>query len=228
MTTLKVLGAGPVKRGVTLVATEFEKRTGHKIAVEFAGAPGVKDRILAGEVVDIAVVPRGTMNDFEKAGKTLSGARGLLGRSRIGMVVRKGATLPDMSTVEAFKQTMLNADEIVCNVANSGNYVAELVGKMGVAQDKVVKLGDTVKVMNHVASSTRKAFGVGQLAEINELADKGVAIVLAAPLPEAIQSETAYEAAVASASGAQDVAAEFLRMLTSEAGRRMLASTGID
>jgi molybdate transport system substrate-binding protein len=228
MTTLKVLGAGPVKRGVTLVAAEFEKRTGHKIAVEFAGAPGVKDRILAGEAVDIAVVPRGTMNDFEKAGKTLAGVRGLLGRSRIGMVVRKGAVLPDMSTVDAFKQTMLNADEIVCNVANSGNYVAELVGKMGVAHEKVIKLGDTVKVMDHVAASTRKAFGVGQLAEISELADKGVAIVLASPLPEAIQSETAYEAAVASASGAQDAAAEFLRMLTSEAGRKMLASTGID
>jgi len=228
MTTLKVLGAGPVKRGVTLVAADFEKRTGHKIAVEFAGAPGVKDRILAGEAVDIAVVPRGTMNDFEKAGKTLAGARGLLGRSRIGMVVRKGAALPDMSTVDAFKQTMLNADEIVCNVANSGNHVAELVGKMGVAQDKVLKLGDTVKVMDHVAASPRNALGVGQLAEISELADKGVAIVLAAPLPEAIQSETAYEAAVASASGAQDAAAEFLRMLTSEAGRKMLASTGID
>lgn len=228
MTALKVLGAGPVKRGVTLVAAEFEKRTGHKITVEFAGAPGVKDRILAGEAVDITVVPRATMNDFEKAGKTAAGVRGLLGRSRIGMVVKKGTKAPDMSTVDAFKQVMLNADEIVCNVANSGNYVAELVGKMGVGADKVLKLGDTVKVMDHVAASARNAFGVGQLAEISELADKGVAIVLAAALPDAIQSETSYEAAVATASSAQDAAAEFLRMLTSEAGRKMLASTGID
>ncbi len=228
MTMLKVLGAGPVKRGVTLVATDFEKRTGHKIVVEFAGAPGVKDRILAGEAVDIAVVPRGTMNDFEKNGKTLASARGLLGRSRIGMVVRKGAALPDMSTVDAFKQTMLAADEIVCNVANSGNYVAELLGKLGVGQDKVLKLGDTVKVMDHVAASARIALGVGQLAEISELADKGVAIVLAAALPDAIQSETSYEAAVATASGAQDAAADFVRALASDAGRKLLASTGID
>lgn len=231
MTTLKVLGAGPVKRGVTLVAAEFEQRTGHKIAVEFAGAPGVKDRILAGEAVDIAVVPRGTMTDFEKAGKTAAGARGLLGRSRIGMVVKKGAAAPDMSTVDAFKQAMLNADEIVCNVANSGNYVVELLGKLGIGdatRARVLKLGDTVKVMDHVAASAKKAFGVGQLAEISELAGKGVAITLAAPLPDAIQSETAYEAAVATASSAQDVAAEFLRALTSDAGRKLLASTGID
>ena len=145
MTTLKVLGAGPVKRGVTLVAADFEARTGHKIVVEFAGAPGVKERILSGEVVDVTVVPSGTMNDFEKAGKTLASARGLLGRSRIGMVVRKGVKAPDMSTVDAFKEAMLNADEIVCNVANSGNYVTELVGKLGVSADRVVKLGDTVQ-----------------------------------------------------------------------------------
>lgn len=231
MITLKVLGAGPVKRGVTLVAADFEKRTGHKIVVEFAGAPGVKDRILAGEAVDIAVVPRGAMNDFEKNGKTLAGARGLLGRSRIGMVVKKGAKLPDMSTVEAFKQTMLNADEIVCNVANSGNYVVELLGKLGIGEatkSKVLQLGDTVKVMDHVAGSARNALGVGQLAEISELADKGVAVVLAAALPDAIQSETSYEAAVATASRAQDAAGEFVRALASEAGRKLLASTGID
>jgi molybdate transport system substrate-binding protein len=228
MTTLKVLGAGPVKRGVTLVAAEFEKRTGHKVTVEFAGAPGVKDRILGGEVVDIAVVPRATMNDFEKAGKTIATARGLLGRSRIGMVIRQGAAAPDMSSVEAFKQAMLNADEIVCNVANSGNYVAELVGKMGVNTNKLVKLGDTVKVMNHVAASAKNAFGVGQLAEISELADKGVAIVLAAPLPDAIQNETSYEATVATASDAQNAAAEFVCALTSDAGRKLLATTGID
>jgi molybdate transport system substrate-binding protein len=231
MTTLKVLGAGPVKRGVTSVAADFEKRTGHKITVEFAGAPGVKDRILAGETVDLAVVPRGTMNDFEKAGKTAVGARGLLGRSRIGMVVRKGAKLPDMSTTEAFRQTMLNADEIVCNVANSGNYVVELLGKLGIGEatkSKILKQGDTVKVMEHVAASSAHAFGVGQLAEISELVEKGIAVVLAAPLPDAIQSETAYEAAVATASGAQDVAADFLRALTSNEGRKMLAATGID
>ena len=231
MTTLNVLGAGPVKRGVTLVAAEFEKQTGHKITVEFAGAPGVKDRILAGEAVDVAVVPQGTMNDFEKAGKTLAGARGLLGRSRIGMVVKRGAMLPDMATVDAFKQAMLNADEIVCNVANSGNYVVDLLGKLGIGEatkGKVLQLGDTAKVMDHVAASPRNALGAGQLAEISELAEKGVAIVLAAALPDAIQSETSYEAAVASVSPSREAAAEFVRALASDAGRKLLASTGID
>ena len=231
MATLKILGAGPVKRGVTQVAVDFEKRTGHSITVEFAGAPGVKDRILAGEAVDVAVVPRGTMNDFEKAGKTLANARGLLGRSRIGMVQKKGAAAVDMSSVDAFKQAMLNADEIVCNVANSGNYVADLLVKLGIGeatQSKVLKLGDTVKVMDHVAGSAKRAFGVGQLAEISELADKGVAIELAAALPDEIQSETSYEAAVASAGGNQNIAAQFVQALASPAGRKLLASTGID
>jgi molybdate transport system substrate-binding protein len=231
MATLKVLGAGPVKRGVTQVVAEFEKNSSHKVIVEFGGAPGVRDRILAGEATDITVVPRGTMNDFAKSGKIISAARGLLGRSRIGMVVRKGMALPDMSTVEAFTQAALAADEVVCNVANSGNYVVELLGKLGIStsgKDKIVKLADTVKVMDYVAASTRNVLGAGQLAEISELVEKGVAVVLAAPLPDDIQSETAYEAAVATTSSAPDAAAELLRALTSEEGRKLLASTGID
>lgn len=228
MTTLKVLGAGPVKRGVSQVAADFEKRTGYKVTVEFAGAPGVKYRILGGEVVDVAVVPQGTMNDFEKAGKTLADARGLLGRSRIGLVKKKGAAAVDMSTVDAFKASMLGADEIVCNVANSGNYVADLVVKLGVDASKIIKQGDTVKVMDYVVASGKRAYGVGQLAEISELADKGVAIELAAPLPDAIQSATAYEAAVATASSSQAGAREFVAALTSAAGLMVMASTGID
>ena len=136
-----------------------------------------------------------------------------------------------MASVDAFKQAMLSADEIVCNVANSGNYVAELLVKLGIGeqtQSKVVKLGDTVKVMDHVAASHKRAYGVGQLAEISELADKGVAIELAAALPDAIQSATAYEAAVASASGAQDIARAFVEALSSAAGRKTMAATGID
>jgi hypothetical protein len=60
MAELKVLGAGPVKRGVTQVAAQFEKSSGHRVVVEFVGAPAVRDRILAGEAVDVAIVPAPT------------------------------------------------------------------------------------------------------------------------------------------------------------------------
>jgi molybdate transport system substrate-binding protein len=231
MATLKILGAGPVKRGVTRLAADFEKRSGHKVSVEFAGAPGVRDRVLAGEAVDVAVVPQSAMEEFEKQGKVVAGTSALMGRSRMGIVVRKGAALPGISDTEAFKRAMTGAEAIVCNVASSGVYMVKLLEKLGIAdatKDKVLKLPDTVKVMEHVAGSSTRAIGVGQLAEISELVDKGLDIALVAPLPDAIQNVTAYSAGVTAASGEQEAARALARFLAAPEAKAVFAATGID
>ena len=231
MATLKILGAGPVKRGVSRLAADFEKSSGHKVSVEFAGAPGVRERVLAGEAVDVAVVPQSAMEEFEKQGKVVAGTSALMGRSRMGIVVRKGAVLPDISDTEAFKRAMTGAEAIVCNVASSGVYMVKLLEKLGIGdatKDKVLKLPDTVKVMEHVAGSSARAIGVGQLAEISELVDKGLAIALVAPLPDAIQNVTAYNAGVTAASREQEAARALARFLAAPEAKAVFAATGID
>jgi len=231
MTTLKILGAGPVKRGVTRLAAEFEKHSGHRVSVEFIGAPGVSERVLAGEAVDVAVVPQAAMDELEKRGVVVAGTRGLMGRSRMGIAVRKGESKPDISSADAFRQAMLDAGQIVCNVASSGVYMGKLLEKLGVGdatRDRVLKLPDTVKVMEHVAGAPARAIGVGQLAEISELVDRGVGIELAAPLPDAIQNVTAYHAAVTVASSEKEAAGELARFLAAPAAKLVFAATGID
>ena len=231
MTTLKILGAGPVKRGVTKLAAQFEKSSGHKVEVEFAGAPGVRDRVLAGEAVDVAVVPQSAMEEFEKAGKIVAGTRARMGRSRMGIVVKKGAPLPGLSDTEAFKRAMTAADAIVVNVASSGVYMVKLLERLGLAditKDKVLKLPDTVKVMEHVAGASSRAIGVGQLAEISELVEKGVGIALVAPLPDAIQNVTAYDAGVAAASREPVAARALAQFLAAPEAKTVFAATGID
>ena len=231
MTTLKILGAGPVKRGVSRLAAEFEKRSGHRVSVEFVGAPGVSERVLAGEAVDVAVVPQAAMDEFEKQGKIVAGTRALMGRSRMGIVVRKGAALPDISSTDAFKRAMLDAEAIVCNVASSGVYIVKLLEKLGIGdatRERILKLPDAAKVMEHVAGSPARAVGAGQLAEISELADKGVAIALVAPLPDAIQNVTAYHAAVTAASREQEAARALALFLGAPEAKAVFAATGID
>jgi molybdate transport system substrate-binding protein len=231
MAKLKILGAGPVKRGVTRLAAQFEKSSGHQVEVEFAGAPGVRDRVLAGEAVDVAVVPKAAMDEFETQGKVVAGTSALMGRSRMGIVVRKGAALPDISDTEAFKRAMTGAEVIVVNVASSGVYMVKLLEKLGIGDatnGRILKLPDTVKVMEHVAGASTRAIGVGQLAEISELVEKGLAVALVAPLPDAIQNVTAYNAAVASASREQSAARALAAFLAAPAAKPVFAATGID
>jgi len=228
MAELKILGAGPVKRGVTQIAAQFEKDTGNRVVVEFIGAPTVRERVLAGEAVDVAVVPQSAMEEFVAQSRVVANTRVTLGRSRMGLAIRKGAVAPDLATVDAFKQAVTTADAVVVNVASSGNYVVKLLEKLGFGADKAVKQVDTVKVMDHVATSPQNLLGAGQLPEIRELIDKGVAIALAGSLPDELQSITAYDAAVTKASANADVAAAFAEYLAQPAARAAMAATGID
>ena len=181
MAQLKILGAGPVKRGITQIAAAFAKASGHQVNVEFTGAPTVRERVLAGEAVDIAVVPAATMDEFAAASRVATATRIRLGHARMGLAMRKGAAAPDLSSTEAFRRAVEQADAVVANLANSGNYVAKLLEQQGFAADKVRRQPDAVKVMEMVAGSTEKLLGAGQLPEIRELIDKGVAIELAGP-----------------------------------------------
>jgi molybdate transport system substrate-binding protein len=228
MATLKILGAGPVKRGITQLAAQFEKDTSHRVSVEFTGAPTVRERVLAGETVDVAVVPQSAMEEFVAQGKVAAETRMTVGRSRMGLAMRKGAPPPDLATVESFKRAIAAADAVVVNVASSGNYIVKLLDKLGFAAGKAAKQPDTVKVMDHVASSAQNLLGAGQLPEIRELVDKGVAVVLAGPLPDELQSITGYDAAVTAASGNAAAASEFTKFLATPAARAAMATTGID
>ena len=229
MAQLKVLGAGPVKRGITQLAAQFEQSSGHQIAVEFAGAPSVRDRVLAGEAVDVAVVPQSAMDDFAAQDKVVTATRMTVGRSRMGLAVCKGAAKPALDSVAAFKAAVASADGVVVNVASSGNYIVKLLEKQGLATPgKTVTQADTVKVMDHVAASPQNLLGAGQLPEIRELVDKGVAIALAGPLPDELQSITGYEAAVTAVSGNAQAAKAFTAFLSTDAARKIMAATGID
>ncbi|MGA0033802.1 MAG: substrate-binding domain-containing protein [Burkholderiales bacterium] len=198
------------------------------MSVEFTGAPTVRERVLAGEAVDVAVVPQSAMEEFVAQGRVAADTRVTLGRSRMGLAMRKGAAAPDLSLVESFKRAISAADAVVVNVALSGNYVVKLLEKLGFAAAKAVKQPDTVKVMDHVAASAQNLLGAGQLPEIRELVDKGVAIALAGPLPDELQSITGYDAAATRAGAQAAAAAEFTKYLATPAARAAMAATGID
>jgi molybdate transport system substrate-binding protein len=143
--------------------------------------------------------------------------------------MRKGATAPDLSTAAAFKLAVAAADAVVVNVASSGNYVVKLIEKLGFsAEQKSIRQPDAVKVMDYVAASEKNLLGAGQLPEIRELIDKGIAIALAGPLPDELQSVTAYAAAVPNAGANAGIAAGFTAFFATPAARAAMAATGID
>src|SRR3970282_3054229 len=88
----------------------------------FAIGQKVRERVRAGEAVDVVVAPPAAMDEFARQGRIDAATRALVGRSRVGVFVRTGRPFPDIYSADAFKQAVLRADALVYNKASSGIY----------------------------------------------------------------------------------------------------------
>lgn len=228
---LKILSAGAVKVGVAQIAAAQASATGGKVDVEFTQVPRLRKRIAAGEHVDVLVATSGAMDEFAASGAIVPATRALLGRSRVGVVVRQDAPLPDVSDTDALKRALLAASAVVHNDASSGIYIATLLEKLGLkAQlgDRIIVVSSGAAIISTVAERGPGTIGMGQISEIKAMIAKGCAAKFAGPLPDAIQNISTYHAAVATTSAAPEAAAALVNALTSDAAKSVFVATGID
>ena len=101
------------------------------------GAPdSIPSRLARGEGADVVILAGPALDNLIKDGKAQAGSRVDLARSLIGMVVRKGAPKPDISTVDALKRTLLEAKSIAYSASASGVYLStEMFARLGVADE---------------------------------------------------------------------------------------------
>jgi len=227
---LKVLSAGAVKSGVAQVAKEFERATGTRVTIEFNTAPELRQRIAAGDAADVVVAPPAAMEEFQKLGKIVAESRGFVGRSRMGVVVHANAPAPDVSTTAAFRKTLAAASAVVYNKASSGIYSAKLMEKLGLDKElgaKIVIVDTGSAIMKTVAERGPGAVGLAQISEVMVMIDKGCAVRLAAPLPDDIQNVTSYDAAAIAGSKLPEASRALAQQLTSDAAKKVFATTGI-
>ena len=230
-TKLKLLSAGAVKGGVSQLAAEFERATGHGVAIDFAPAPELRERIAAGETADAVILPQSMMDELATQGKVAADSRALLGRSRMGVTVHVAAPQHDLADTAGFKQLVLGASAVVYNNASSGIYAAKLLDKLGLAQimgAKIVVVKSGAAIMEYVAAHPPAAVGLAQISEIMVLIAKGCPVRLAAPLPDEIQNSTTYFVAVMADAAARQTADALVQFLTTPAAKSAFATTGID
>ena len=143
-------------------------------------------------------------------------------------MVREGAPPPNISTVDKFKQSVLDAESLVYNQASTGIYLESLFDRLGIGAQlraKSTRYPDFAAVLRHVSKGKDWEIGFGATTVIIENAHKGVAFV--GSLPAEIQNHTEYVAAVIPNSAAEERAQEFLRYLESPATRSLLKAVGI-
>jgi len=215
---------------VEAIGAEFEHSSGNTLAVTFATAFAQRERIVNGETADLVIVSESIVADLEKLGLVVAGSARNLGRTVTGVIVPEGSAVPDISTVEAFKQALLNAKSVAYTdprAGGSGGIIfAALLQKLGIADAvnaKAVLCKGGLDVSTKIAEK-RAEIGTTFISEA--LPVKGLKVV--GPLPGELHNANTYTAAIHSAAKEPEAAAAFLKALTDPATRARWTAAGLE
>lgn len=208
------------------LATAYARETGCALRITADSAKLMMARIRRGESADVAVLGVGAIDELVAARRIAPASRRLFSRSRIGIAVRTGAPRPDISSVEAFRRTLLDAGSIAHTVHGaSGMYFPQLAQRLGIAdavKHKIVTRPGGL--IGTVVAAGEAEIAFQQIAEL--LAVPGIDLV--GPIPEEVQVIFESAAGIFADSTRQAAAEALLKYFSSPAAAAAYAARGLE
>jgi molybdate transport system substrate-binding protein len=223
---IKVFSGNGARAAVLGLTASFDRATGNKTTVEIAVNPETRAKILAGQAFDVAVLNPPVLDDLIKRGRIVAETRAVIGRAGIGVAMREGAPRPDISTVEAFKRTLLSANSVVYPVEGaSGRYFASLVQRLGIAAEMKPRMRPMPGEYNVEMVATGEAdLAVSVASRISGV--PGVQLV--GMIPQELQTWIGFTAGLSSHPREPEAARAMLRFFTSSEAARILKANGVE
>jgi molybdate transport system substrate-binding protein len=228
---IDVMNSGGFTAAYKALRPKFEAASGHTLNTAWGPSMGkapeaIPNRLARGEAADVVIMVAYALDELIKQGVVDPASRTELADSRIGMVVRAGRPLPDISTPEKLKQVMLEARSIGYSDSASGVYIErELFDTLGIAEQVKPKarMIEKTPVAALVASGDIE-IGFQQVSEL--LPVPGVA--LAGRLPESLQKVTVFAAGVPVKARHPREGGALIVYLASAAARDEVRASGLD
>jgi molybdate transport system substrate-binding protein len=227
---IKVISGGAFKQVLNALAEQYRKESGNTLDLTYQTVGQHLKLIKSGaEEFDVAVLTPEAIDGLIKDGKVVAGSRADLAKTGVGVVVKAGAPLPDISSVEAFKRTLLAAKSVAyidpAAGGSSGIYVGKLLERLGIAKEvnAKAKLIQGGEVASHVVDGEAE-IGIHQISEI--LAVNGA--VLVGPLPAEIQNFTIYSAGVGTAAKDGATASAVVKFLAGPHAGPIIEAKGME
>jgi molybdate transport system substrate-binding protein len=224
MSTIKILSGGAMKSLMVDVVPLFERVNGTKAEIRFALTSVLKKEIEDGAAFDIALLPRPELDALAQAGKIAAGTQTDITRSAVGLAVRAGAPKPDIGTVAALKRTLQEAKSIGYSDGPSGAYIAELLVRLGIADDMKPKIRLTSRPVAEIVAEGEAEVGMQQIVAI--LPVKGAELV--GPLPGELQNIIVYAGGIAAGSGQSGTARALVAFMATPDVVRMIRAKGME
>jgi len=223
---IKVLSTHAVYEVLGEIGPAFERASGRKLSCRYDPSKAVRRRIESGEVFDVAIITRPVIDELAGQRKILPQTCIDLGRSGLGVSVRKGAHKPDIATVEDFTRALLAARSVVRSAEGaSGQYFEKLLDRLGIADAMrgKIRIGGSGRVAELVASGEAE-LAVQQVSELRPVT--GADYV--GPFPPELQLYTVFAAGVGTACNDRATAKMLVDMLAAPAARPLFEASGLE
>jgi molybdate transport system substrate-binding protein len=226
---VKVIMSGGFSAAYRSALPEFERTTGIAVttgsgASQGSGPETIGAQLRRGVPADMVIMSREGLNDLIAGGGIVAGTDVDLAQTPLGVAVRAGAHKPDISTVDAFRQTLLNAKSIVVPGSTTGIYLTTtLFPRFGV-DSKAVKV-----TARGAESASMVAAGDAELVvqPISELLHMS-GIDFLGPIPSEVQYISVFSAAVVTGSKEVEASKRLISFLASEKASGAIKQAGME
>lgn len=218
------------------LAPQFERATGHKLVVQYGVTGTMKRQIESGEVFDVAIVPASLLDEASKQGRIVAGTRTEIARVGFGIGVRAGAPKPDVSSLDAFKNTLLAAKSIAyVPDGATGTQLTAAFERLGITEQMKAKT-KAQQMPERVREAVAKGevelgFALSNILVSSggvELASSGGAVELAGVFPAELQSYVVQTAGVSANAKEPDAAKALIKLLTAEDSAAVIKAKGME
>jgi len=224
---LKII-SGPATGGVLAhVAPQFERDTGYKLTKK-GGVTGVlKQLIESGEPFDVALIPAPLMDKFVEQGKIVANTSVPFVRVGMGVAVRAGAPKPDISSVAAFKRTLLNAKSVTfVPTGEAASHLSKVLKDLGIAERMKAKLHPQATVAGCIQSVVSGE--VELFFSLTNIIASAKGIELAGSFPSELQHYLVINAGVSATAKEPKGAEALIKLLTSETVKPVIRASGLE
>jgi molybdate transport system substrate-binding protein len=224
---LKVIISGGFSAAYREVLPEFERTSGIKVTTTSGGSFGndpntIGAQLRRGVSADLVILSREGLSQLIAEGRIVAGTDTDLAQSPLGVAGRAGAPKPDISTVEALKQTLLRAKSVTFTSSTSGVYLTTtLFPRLGIA-DQMATKSTTAGVAAVVRGDAEMA--VQPVSELLPVA--GVDFV--GTIPPEVQKVNVYAGAVVTGSKEIDASKRLIAFLASDSATAAIKKSGME
>jgi molybdate transport system substrate-binding protein len=226
MARIKVFTSNSMRTMLNKNISHFERHSGHSADISFDPAEIALKRIEQGESADLAVLGEAAMEKLVKQGKIAGATRRPLVRSSAGIGVRAGSSHPDISSVESFRKTLLDARAIAyASEGASGIHFVRVLEKLGIADQ--VKAKSTTRpggLLAELLVSGEVDLAIQHFPELMAVA--GVEVV--GPFPPGIEFANVLAAGIFSGTAHPAAVAELMNFLTSPHAAGQFRAEGLE